>query len=48
MCQYCGACGRDVELEVDHVIPVSRGGTDDLKNLKTSCRECNRGKGVMV
>ena len=48
VCQYCGACGPNVELEVDHVIPVSRGGTDDIKNLKTSCVTCNRGKGVIV
>ena len=44
VCQYCGACGPDVELEIDHIIPVSRGGTDDMKNLKTACRDCNRGK----
>jgi len=48
VCQYCGACGPDVELEVDHVIPVSRGGTDDIDNLKTSCFRCNRGKGDKV
>lgn len=35
----------DVELEVDHVIPRADGGTDDLANLVTACRECNRGKG---
>ena len=45
VCQYCGACGPKVELEVDHVIPVARGGTDDMNNLKTSCFDCNRGKG---
>ena len=45
VCQYCGACGPGVELEVDHVIPVSKGGTDNIDNLKTSCFNCNRGKG---
>ena len=48
VCQYCGACGPDVELEIDHVIPVSRGGTDDINNLKTACLKCNRGKGDKV
>ena len=48
VCQYCGACGPNVELEVDHVIPVSRGGTDDMSNLKTACFNCNRGKGDIV
>lgn len=48
VCQYCGACGPNVILEVDHVIPVSRGGTDDIDNLKTACFDCNRGKGDTV
>ena len=48
VCQYCGACGPNVELEVDHKIPVSRGGTDDMSNLVTSCVRCNRGKGARV
>lgn len=48
VCQYCGACGPNVELEVDHKIPVSRGGTDDMDNLVTACFKCNRGKGVSV
>lgn len=47
-CRYCGACGKDVELEVDHIIPISRGGKDELSNLKTACWDCNRGKGDSV
>lgn len=43
-CQYCGSSAPDVILEVDHIKPVSKGGTDDLLNLVTSCRDCNRGK----
>lgn len=45
VCQYCGACGPNVELEVDHKIPVSKGGKTIESNLVTSCIECNRGKG---
>lgn len=41
-CRYCGA--RGVRLECDHVVPVSRGGGDDLSNLATACRDCNRSK----
>jgi len=48
VCQYCGACGPETELEVDHKIPVSRGGTDEMENLVTSCIKCNRGKGNRV
>lgn len=43
-CQYCGKSAPDVILEVDHINPVSKGGTNDLLNLITSCRDCNRGK----
>lgn len=44
-CQYCGRMSPDVILEVDHINPVSNGGNDDILNLITSCRDCNRGKG---
>ncbi|MCL5099991.1 MAG: HNH endonuclease [Candidatus Marsarchaeota archaeon] len=44
-CQYCGRKPPEVELEVDHVIPRALGGSNDISNLKTACRECNRGKG---
>lgn len=43
-CQYCGKNGKDVTLEVDHVIPKSKWWTDELTNLITCCRECNIGK----
>ena len=43
-CQYCGKSSPEVVLEVDHVTPVSKGGTNEFENLITSCRECNRGK----
>lgn len=41
-CKYCGKRGG--KLEVDHVIPFSKGGSDDLSNLVTSCRHCNAQK----
>lgn len=44
-CQYCGASAPDVILEVDHIIPIAEGGTDDLFNLVSACFDCNRGKG---
>lgn len=43
-CQYCGKSAPDVVLEVDHIKPVAKGGTNDIMNLITSCMECNRGK----
>lgn len=43
-CQYCGRSVPDVILEVDHIKPVSKGGDNEIINLITSCRDCNRGK----
>ena len=43
-CQYCGASAPDVILQIDHIKPVSKGGTNDIMNLVTSCRDCNSGK----
>lgn len=45
-CQLCGASQADgVRLHVDHIIPVSKGGTSDVENLRTLCDRCNLGKG---
>ena len=46
-CKKCGASpSRDhqVELEVDHVVPVARGGGNEIENLQTLCKKCNQGK----
>lgn len=43
-CQYCGARAPHVRLEVDHVVPRVRGGSDDPANLVTACFTCNQGK----
>lgn len=45
-CAYCGAHPPDVLLEVDHIIPVAKGGENDADNLVTACQRCNRGKGA--
>lgn len=45
-CIYCGGQSPQVALECDHKTPVSKGGTDTLDNLVTSCFNCNRGKGA--
>lgn len=41
----CVYCGNIEKLEVDHVIPLSKGGKTIKENLQTLCYECNRGKG---
>lgn len=45
-CQYCGVKGQDAVLHIDHVVSVADGGTNDWRNLKTACAECNVGKGA--
>lgn len=42
-CCYCGK--ENVPLEVEHIIPKSRGGTDRIDNLCLACRDCNQRKG---
>ena len=43
-CVFCGATSRQTQLQIDHIIPVSQGGSNDSSNLQTLCWECNRGK----
>jgi hypothetical protein len=43
-CRYCGAMAPDAVIQVDHVIPVSLGGTDEPSNLVAACKDCNAGK----
>lgn len=42
-CAYCGAA--DVPLEVEHIIPKSRGGSNRISNLTLACHDCNQDKG---
>ncbi|MEG5172327.1 HNH endonuclease [Microcoleus sp. B3-D7] len=45
-CLSCGISAREdgVLLEVDHIIPRSKCGSDDMSNLQTLCKKCNIGK----
>jgi CO dehydrogenase/acetyl-CoA synthase alpha subunit len=44
-CVECGATKENQPLEIDHIIPVSQGGFDEINNLQTLCFLCNRAKG---
>ncbi len=44
-CQYCGRTPPAVILELDHIIPKSKRGADNIDNYATACFDCNRGKG---
>src|SRR5690606_23696761 len=45
-CAYCGK--TDVPLEIEHIIPKSRGGSNRVSNLTLSCKLCNQKKGTMT
>lgn len=51
-CQYCGKKGQRAGgkaiLHIDHIIPISFGGSNSKDNLQTLCRECNLKKSDMV
>ena len=42
-CVYCGA--EHVPLEIDHIHPRSKGGSDRVSNLTIACHDCNQAKG---
>jgi diadenosine tetraphosphate (Ap4A) HIT family hydrolase/5-methylcytosine-specific restriction endonuclease McrA len=43
-CQLCGISAKERPLDVDHIIPRSRGGRTELANLQALCSKCNRSK----
>lgn len=46
-CRYCGRKSPEVVLELEHIVPVADGGSDDEMNLATACWDCNSGKGAV-
>jgi len=45
-CVLCGNTAQHALLEVDHILPVCRGGLSTLENLRTLCHLCNKGKQI--
>ena len=43
-CELCGAHETQVALHVDHIMPRSKGGPDDLSNFQALCQTCNTNK----
>mgnify|MGYP002152208539 CR=1 FL=1 len=42
----CVKCGSTKNLEIHHIVPHARGGSNRLENLQLLCQRCNRMKGV--
>lgn len=43
-CKHCGVSGDEVKLTRDHIIPLTRGGTDFIDNIQPLCLSCNARK----
>jgi len=44
----CKKCGSRANLEYDHIIPVSRGGSNTARNIELLCEACNRAKSNLI
>jgi 5-methylcytosine-specific restriction endonuclease McrA len=45
-CAYCGA--KDVPLQIEHIVPKARGGSNRISNLTLACHTCNDRKGTLT
>ena len=44
----CVKCGSTVNLEVDHIMPIAKGGKTTFNNLQTLCKRCNMNKSDII
>lgn len=44
----CVICSDYKDLQIDHIIPLARGGTNDEENLQVLCATCNKSKGTKI
>jgi Holliday junction resolvasome RuvABC ATP-dependent DNA helicase subunit len=45
---HCAKCGSQENLEYDHIIPVSKGGSNTARNIQLLCERCNRSKSANI
>lgn len=46
-CAYCGIEIDVADMQVDHLVPIRKGGEDMLYNMYPSCRSCNQAKSTL-
>jgi 5-methylcytosine-specific restriction enzyme A len=47
-CQSCGKAAQETPLHIDHIIPLAKGGANDMSNMHTLCQNCNLSKGDRI
>ena len=40
-CQSCGKPETEAQLNIDHIVPLAKGGSNDISNLQVLCNRCN-------
>jgi 5-methylcytosine-specific restriction endonuclease McrA len=43
-CKSCGRTASEVSLQIDHIVPLAKGGSNDMSNFQVLCKYCNQKK----